>query len=242
MLENWRCPACGALNPPRRNKCWSCGAEFSLQERSFPSAEGHSQKVSRYLSWAGLGLLALVCLSCWYAPHVWLPGFLKVFRPVLVPAVRILAPLFISPLPAPTPTATPAPLLAEIAVEAVFVYGTPGTDTAPLGTLEQGDIVTVFGSQSICEDGCINTWYNVRTDRFSEAVWIPAKVICATPCEAPPLEWGTYVVQSGDTLYSIARRHDADPEELGRVNCLIEYRIYVGQELHVPGVAAARSD
>jgi len=133
-------------------------------------------------------------------------------------------------------------MLAEIAVESVPVYGTPGADTTLLGTLGQGDVVTVIGSQSICEKGCTDTWYNIQTGRFSGTVWIPADVVSVTPCDPPPSEWGIYVVQSGDTLYSIAQRHDAEPEELGRVNCLIEYRIYVGQELHVPQIAAAPSD
>ncbi len=26
MIDNWRCPNCGSLNPPRRSKCRSCGS------------------------------------------------------------------------------------------------------------------------------------------------------------------------------------------------------------------------
>ena len=48
------------------------------------------------------------------------------------------------------------------------------------------------------------------------------------------MDWEVYFVQSGDTLYRIGKMHDVDPEELARVNCLIEYRIHVAQELYVP--------
>ena len=46
--------------------------------------------------------------------------------------------------------------------------------------------------------------------------------------------WLTYVVQSGDTLYSLAQDTGTTVEELMLANCLYDNRIYVGQILYVP--------
>jgi polyisoprenyl-teichoic acid--peptidoglycan teichoic acid transferase len=68
--------------------------------------------------------------------------------------------------------------------------------------------------------------------------------ITPPPCE-PPLDWITYVVQEGNTLYSLAREHGTDVETLQRVNCLDSEVILVGEELYVPpppGTAAPTAD
>ncbi len=52
---------------------------------------------------------------------------------------------------------------------------------------------------------------------------------------APDPQPAIYVVQRGDTLYSIARRHGITVNELMRLNGLTSTRIYVGQRLLVPG-------
>jgi LCP family protein required for cell wall assembly len=62
----------------------------------------------------------------------------------------------------------------------------------------------------------------------------PAPVpITPPPCEAPQ-DWVTYLVQEGNTLYSLAKAHGTDVETLQRVNCLDGEVILVGQELFVP--------
>jgi LysM repeat protein len=50
---------------------------------------------------------------------------------------------------------------------------------------------------------------------------------------------GTYVVQVGDTLFSIARRHGTTVDVLQRVNGLRSNTIYTGQRLSLPGPIAA---
>lgn len=60
------------------------------------------------------------------------------------------------------------------------------------------------------------------------------------PCEPPP-DWITYVVQEGNTLYSLAKEHGTDVETLQRVNCLNSEVILVGQELCVPPPPGAES-
>ena len=57
------------------------------------------------------------------------------------------------------------------------------------------------------------------------------------PC-VPPGDWGVYVVQQGNTLFSLAQRYGTDVETLMRVNCLNTNTIFVGQRLYVPGLAA----
>ncbi len=57
------------------------------------------------------------------------------------------------------------------------------------------------------------------------------------PCVAPQ-DWGTYVVQEGDTLYSLAEQSGTDFQTLKRVNCLQRSDIWVGQELYVLGPLA----
>jgi len=57
------------------------------------------------------------------------------------------------------------------------------------------------------------------------------------PC-VPPNDWGIHVVQSGNTLYSLAQRYRCDVELLMQVNCLNTTTIFVGQRLYVPGSLA----
>lgn len=64
--------------------------------------------------------------------------------------------------------------------------------------------------------------------------------ITPPPCE-PPQDWVIYVVQEGNTLYSLARGHGTDVEVLQRVNCLESETILVGQELYVPPLPGAES-
>jgi hypothetical protein len=52
----------------------------------------------------------------------------------------------------------------------------------------------------------------------------------------PVLADGVYVVQRGDTLYSISRRYGVSMWELARVNGIADVNcIWVGQVLHIPG-------
>jgi LCP family protein required for cell wall assembly len=57
------------------------------------------------------------------------------------------------------------------------------------------------------------------------------------PCIAP-FDWGTHVVQEGDTLYSIAQTYGTDFQSLKQVNCLEDSNIWIGQPLYVPGPLA----
>jgi LCP family protein required for cell wall assembly len=58
------------------------------------------------------------------------------------------------------------------------------------------------------------------------------------PACVPPDDWGIYVVQEGNTLYSIGQRFGVDVDTLMHVNCLNTYTIFINQRLYVPGGAA----
>jgi LCP family protein required for cell wall assembly len=70
---------------------------------------------------------------------------------------------------------------------------------------------------------------------------VSAAPITPQPC-VPPGDWGVYLVEQGNTLFSLAQRYDTDVETLMRVNCLNASTIFAGQRLYVPGIAAASSD
>ena len=55
-------------------------------------------------------------------------------------------------------------------------------------------------------------------------------------CSGPPSSWVAYIVQRGDTLYSIATSRGITVAELKYYNCLTSDLIRVGQRLYVPFV------
>ena len=63
----------------------------------------------------------------------------------------------------------------------------------------------------------------------STPTWTPSQVPCI-----PRYGWPIYIVQYGDTLFSIAHRTGSTPYEFMRANCLMSDYIYTGQSLFVP--------
>ncbi|MCL4877957.1 MAG: LysM peptidoglycan-binding domain-containing protein [Anaerolineae bacterium] len=56
-----------------------------------------------------------------------------------------------------------------------------------------------------------------------------------TPVCVQPTGWQVYIVQAGDTFFSLARQFEVDMDELAAANCLTDTdRIYAGQPLLVP--------
>jgi LysM repeat protein len=53
-------------------------------------------------------------------------------------------------------------------------------------------------------------------------------------CDQPP-GWNRITVQPGDTLRSLANKHDLDPAELAAKNCLVAETLLPGTTLFVPG-------
>jgi LysM repeat protein len=67
----------------------------------------------------------------------------------------------------------------------------------------------------------------------------PTKTPAATntpwPCApSTPLGWQLYIVQNGDTLYSLAVGHGTSIYEVVKYNCLTTYQLWTGQRLYLP--------
>ena len=131
------------------------------------------------------------------------------------------------PTPTPTPTTTPG---------STQPTRTPTVTPSPGGfyyTVCRGDnlfrIALRFGTtiQAIVQ---ANGIVNPRLIRVGQVLWIPS------PSGGTP---AVYIVQRGDTLYSIARRFGTTYQVLAAVNGLSNPRlIYVGQRLTIPGPGA----
>jgi hypothetical protein len=59
----------------------------------------------------------------------------------------------------------------------------------------------------------------------------PTPLLCAG---GVPLDWRLYIVQRGDTLFSLARRHGTTVNQVMYINCLGSTRLWVGQRLYLP--------
>ncbi|MGE0113480.1 MAG: peptidoglycan DD-metalloendopeptidase family protein [Steroidobacteraceae bacterium] len=69
-------------------------------------------------------------------------------------------------------------------------------------------------------------------------LWV-SLLLLLTACGTQPVATGTYTVKAGDTLYSIARRHNVELRELVRLNGIgNDYRIYPGQVLRLSKTTA----
>jgi LysM repeat protein len=57
------------------------------------------------------------------------------------------------------------------------------------------------------------------------------------PCaDSPPEDWQPYTVQSGDTLYSLSRRHGTPVDSIMFYNCLQGTQLWADQQLYLPAL------
>jgi LysM repeat protein len=68
--------------------------------------------------------------------------------------------------------------------------------------------------------------------QLADGVFPPPSTTSSPPSAQP--QYVTYVVQGGDTLYSIARRYGTSVNAVMAANGLADYNIYVGQQLRIP--------
>ena len=63
---------------------------------------------------------------------------------------------------------------------------------------------------------------------------IPGYTNITPPQEEEPSNLITYIVKSGDTLYSIAKRYNTTVDELKKINNLSSNMLSIGQQLLIP--------
>jgi LysM repeat protein len=159
------------------------------------------------------------------------------------------------PTSTPTPTTTPATATpTPTSTSTPTPTTTPATATptpTPTSTLEPGQTVIYvvrsgdtlysiarrFGTtvQAIAQ---INGITNPSRIYAGQQLLIPREgSVTPVPTTQPPVVT-TYIVQRGDTLWSIARRYDTTVQAIALLNNIANPSlIYVGQRLRIPGEA-----
>lgn len=137
-----------------------------------------------------------------------------------------------TPAPTWTPTLTPTPYCWPPASWWLYIVQ-PG-DTLPLLAARHGT-----SPEAIMQANCLSSPIIYPGQQlYLPPVYItPTPTLSPTPCK-PPVDWRIYVVQKGDTLYSLARRYDTTVYAIVQANCLTNYAIYVGQNLYLPPLPA----
>lgn len=149
--------------------------------------------------------------------------------PALLPFLlsAALATPALLPTPAPTPpsgapipiTGTPAPI--RPAAQPIRVGGTPTPGAALIGP-----------SQPTSGGGTLTLALNPAQTRAERPA--PTQTSAPSQTSAPTLPAARVTIQPGDTLSSLARRHQTSVTELQRLNALTSSAISVGQTLRVP--------
>jgi LysM repeat protein len=157
----------------------------------------------------------------------------------------------ITPRPSHTSSPTPVPsltLTSELVHTLTSTLSPSPTPTLTLmvcepppgwvaHTVQSGDTLrNLLGSsglspQELADANCLSE-SRLQPDTI---LYLPPESPVDTPvqCGAPG-SWVTYIVQRGDTLYSIARRVNSTVNALKQANCLTSNNIYSGQKLYVP--------
>jgi LysM repeat protein len=154
-------------------------------------------------------------------------------RPNLTPAAPIV--------PSPTPTSSPSAQPSIIWTATDTLAPTQASCPPPPGwvsiTIEKGDtlnrLAQEYGTtpEELIEANCL---LKSQLDPGTR-IFVPGKVP-PTPVRCGPLAGWTYiyVVQPGDTLFSISQRAGVSVAQLKQANCLASDTIRVGQKLYLP--------
>ncbi|HLE14113.1 MAG TPA: LysM peptidoglycan-binding domain-containing protein [Anaerolineales bacterium] len=169
--------------------------------------------------------------------------------PALPEQAATLFPLASQSLPTPFPTAlaspTPTFTLSPLPSTTLSVTGAPPPTQAacppPNGwkpiTIARGDTLNKLAQdygvspEELIEANCL-----VKSQlEPGMTLYVPAKAPpTPVPC-GPPAGWAyTYIVQPGDTLFSISKRAGVSVAQLKQANCLSSDSIRVGQKLSLP--------
>jgi len=115
-------------------------------------------------------------------------------------------------------------LLAAIGAD-VWLQGSAG-----------GPVVEALGSEEFTDPAAMSAAIADPSLPLTEPLTPTMTPTAATPPPCvPPDDWAIYVVQEGNTLYSLGQRYGTDVATLKLVNCLNTDTIFIDQRLYVPG-------
>jgi len=140
-------------------------------------------------------------------------------------------PVASSPAASPTPTAPPPTLVTG---QAVATRCVPGGDWR-LYTVQAGDTLPSLARSFrtwdyiLIQANCLGT---NRTLWVGQQIYVP-NVATPVPCGPPP-GWVRYMIQPGDTLFSLALRLGISVSDLKAANCLTRDLIVAYTSLWVP--------
>ncbi len=183
------------------------------------------------------------------------PSLTPIPSPVVETPTATWTPTFTAtPTPTLTPTSTPTPcspptswwLYTVQAGDTLLILATRyGTSTGAIMQANCLSSPTLYPGQQlylppvdITPTPTLSPTSSVYITPTPTPVYItPTPTLSPTPCE-PPVDWQIYVVQRGDTLYSLAWLYDTTVDAIVQANCLTSYAIYVGQNLYLPPLPA----
>jgi len=93
------------------------------------------------------------------------------------------------------------------------------------------------GSDLLLRGGHVNT---TATSAVAAAETAPTKVPAKTRSETPLRKY--HVVESGDTVWSVARQYEVDAEDLIALNRISGNTIKIGQKLRIPEAVAVNAN
>jgi LysM repeat protein len=158
---------------------------------------------------------------------------------ISTPANRITTPPAITPTIDPTPTPTNQPTLTSTLILAAVTEsdlceppsGWEAYTVQRSDTLNKLSALTGQTPQLLADENCLAESQLTP----GTILYLPPTSPTITPvkCGAPS-NWVTYIVRSGDTLFSIAQRVNSTVSQLKYANCLTSDKIRSGQKLLVP--------
>jgi LysM repeat protein len=139
----------------------------------------------------------------------------------------------LTPVPLPSATPTPQPTISETAVAQL-----PNCIAIPPGwvrvTVRPGDTLFGLALQTGVTVSQIEQVNCLSNGLFAGSViYLPFRPTPPQPCVIPA-DWVQYVVQAGDTLYSLAQQRGVSTTAVAQANCLEALILYTGQVIFLP--------
>ncbi len=168
----------------------------------------------------------------------------------LVPTVQVVAQAT-EPVMTPTPlsaialaTAAPASPTSIISSDNSTTLGSTAVPTITCGqppagwvsyTVQSGDTLYALSRHTgaavdeIVQVNCLEAKVFATNMQIFLPMRPPPRIVCG-----PPAWWEQYMVQAGDTLFSLARRRGTTVSQIMNANCMVSVRLYTGRQIYLP--------